>query len=186
MSYLITEYVQQMVSSHIKKGSICVDATAGNGNDTIFLCEKTGENGRVIAFDIQTTAVENTKLRLEKNRFRNADVILDSHSNMKKYVQTDSVDCILFNLGYLPGSDHRISTKGSTSVEAIEQGLSCLKIDGIIGIYIYSGGDSGFKERDCILSYLKKLDNKRYLVIVTEYYNRPNHPPIPAFIIRLK
>lgn len=186
MSYLITEYVHQFVSSHIKKGSICVDATAGNGNDTLFLCQKTGENGKVIALDIQPKAVENTKRYLESNNIGNAKVILDSHSNMGKYVQIESVDCILFNLGYLPGSDHGLSTKGSTTVEAIEQGLLCLKKDGVIGLCIYSGGDSGFEERDCILSYLKKLDNRKYLVLVTQYYNRPNNPPIPAFIIKLK
>ena len=51
---------------------------------------------------------------------------------------------------------------------------------------IYSGGESGFAERDALLSYLKTLDVKKYLVILSCYYNRPNHPPIPVLIKKLK
>lgn len=186
MSYLITEYVHEFVASHITAGGLCIDATAGNGNDTIFLCQAVGETGTVIAFDIQFTAVEKTKKRLLENNIHNAEVILESHANIKDYAKKESVDCILFNLGYLPGGDHTIATKGSTSVEAIEQSLTCLKKNGIIGLCIYSGGDTGYEERDLILSYLKELDHKKYLVLVTQYYNRSNNPPIPAFIVRLK
>ena len=48
---------------------------------------------------------------------------------------------------------------------------------------IYSGGDSGFEERDALLSWLKKLDSRKYLVIKTEYYNRPNNPPMPVLVV---
>ena len=54
-----------------------------------------------------------------------------------------------------------------------------------MSLCIYSGGDSGFEEKDGILQYLRTLDSKKYLVIVSEYYNRPNNPPIPAMIIKL-
>lgn len=186
MSYLITDYVHQFVTSHIQNGSICVDATAGNGNDTVFLCEHAGMDGKVFAFDIQEAAIENTKKRVKESGYQNAEIIFDSHVNMKKYLEEKSVDCILFNFGYLPGGNHAIATKASTSIEAIKEGLDCLKKDGIMGLCIYSGKDSGFEEKEAILNYLKQIDSKKYLVLVTEYYNRVNHPPIPAFIIRLK
>lgn len=186
MSYLITDYVHQFVIPHIFDGSTCIDATAGNGNDTVFLCQHAGENGKVFAFDIQPVAIENTKRKIEENGYQNAEVILDSHVNIRKYVSEESVDCILFNFGYLPGGDHTIATKSSTSVEAIREGLKCLKKGGIMGLCIYSGKDSGFEEKDTILKYLKELDGKKYLVLLTKYYNRSNNPPIPAFIIRLK
>ena len=54
-----------------------------------------------------------------------------------------------------------------------------------MSLCIYSGGDTGFAERDAILSFLKTLDPKKYLVILSQYYNRPNHPPIPAMILKL-
>ena len=53
-----------------------------------------------------------------------------------------------------------------------------------MSLCIYSGGDSGFTERDALLAYLKTLDSKRYLVILSSYYNRPNNPPIPVMIVK--
>ena len=68
---------------------------------------------------------------------------------------------------------------------ALEKSLALLKKDGLLCICIYSGGDTGFAERDAVLDWLKALDSKKYLVLLTQYYNRPNNPPIPAFVIRL-
>ena len=118
-----------------------------------------------------------------KNR---ADVFLESHTKMQKYAKEETVDCIVFNFGYLPGGDHQLATRADTSIEAIKQGLRLLKVGGMMSLCIYSGGDSGFEERDVILSFLKFLDTKYYLVILSSYYNRPNHPPIPVMILKLK
>lgn len=95
------------------------------------------------------------------------------------------VSCIVFNFGYLPGGLHELATKVETSVVALEESLTILKRGGIISLCIYSGKDSGFEERDALLEYLKNLDRKKYLVIMSSYYNRPNHPPIPGLIIRI-
>lgn len=184
--YQITEWCHHFIREHVQEGDCCIDATAGNGNDTQFLCELVGENGKIYAFDIQEEAVKSTKERLERNGMSNrAEVLLDSHVNMGKYVVENSVSCIVFNFGYLPGGDHNLATKGETSIQAIYEGLRLLKKGGIMSLCIYSGGDSGFEERDAILTELKKLDTKRYLVILSSYYNRPNHPPIPVLIIKL-
>lgn len=78
-----------------------------------------------------------------------------------------------------------MATKGETSIAAMEAGLALLKAGGIMSLCIYSGGDSGFEEKDAVLAWLRTLDSKRFLVIVSEYYNRPNHPPIPAFVVKL-
>ena len=104
---------------------------------------------------------------------------------MSNYVTRESISCIVFNFGYLPGGDHNLATRKETSILAIHEGLDLLKKGGIMSLCIYSGGDSGFDERDAILEALKKLDTKRYLVILSSYFNRPNHPPIPVLIIKL-
>ena len=185
-NYQITEWCHHFIRDHVKAGDICIDATAGNGNDTQVLCELVGEQGKVLAFDIQEVAVENTRKRLKDAGLdARTEVYLESHENMAKYAKENSVSCIVFNFGYLPGGDHNLATGKESSIAAIWEGLKLLKKGGMMSLCIYSGGDSGFEERDAILEELKKLDGKRYLVIVSSYYNRPNNPPIPVLIIKL-
>ena len=184
--YQISDWCHHFITEHVRPGDFCIDATMGNGYDTLLLSQLVGREGRVLSFDIQELACTNTKKRLqESNAPDNYQLILDSHSHMKQYAKEDSVDCIVFNFGYLPGGDHQLATKSSTSISAIEQGLSLLKKGGLMSLCIYSGGDSGFEERDALLSYLKMLDSKKYLVILSSYYNRPKNPPIPVLIRKL-
>lgn len=184
--FQITEYCHHFLDEFICEGDTCIDATAGNGNDTEFLCKKVGESGKIYAFDIQKEAIEHTKARLEEGGLENrAQLILDGHENMTSYVK-EEVAAILFNFGYLPGGDHKIATRYQTSIQAIQAGMSLLKVNGIMNLCIYSGGDTGYEERDAILSYLKELDSRKWLVIMSSYYNRKNNPPIPVFMIRIK
>lgn len=185
MDYQITSYIQHFIREHVKEGDFCIDATAGNGKDTLLLCQLVGESGSVLAFDIQTIALEHTKELLDRYHCK-AELILSSHVKMGDYAKEESVDCIMFNFGYLPKGDHTICTKAESSIAAIEIGLSLLKQGGIMTLCIYSGQDSGFEERDALLSYLKTLDGKKYLVILSCYYNRIHHPPIPVVIKKLK
>ena len=64
--------------------------------------------------------------------------------------------------------------------------ISWLLKGGLMTICIYSGGDTGFQERDAMLSFIRQLDPHKYLVILSEYANRPNDPPIPVLIIKLQ
>ena len=192
-NYQITSWVHHFLEDHVKPGDICIDATMGNGNDTALLSKLAGETGRVVAFDIQQLALDHTKEKMVKEECpENYELVLDSHETMGNYAKENTVSCITFNLGYLPGGDHEMATKGESSIRAIETGLGAietgvnlLKKKGLMTVCIYSGGDSGFEEKEAVLSYIKGLDAKKYLVIVSEYVNRPNNPPIPVLIIKL-
>lgn len=165
--------------------AICIDATAGRGNDTLFMAQLVGESGHVTAFDIQQDAVDSTKKLLEENGVSHrADVLLKSHSEMDALFDEGSVSCITFNFGWLPKGDHSVSTKKETSIEAIEKGLRLLKKDGIMTLIIYYGRDTGFEERDAILEYLPTIDSEKYTVLEMPFVNRPNCPPIPIIIMR--
>ena len=184
-NYQITSWVHHFMEDHVQKGDICIDATMGNGNDTALLSKLVGESGKVIAFDVQQLALDHTKERMEKEECPdNYQLVLESHEHMGNYAEKESVSCIAFNLGYLPGGDHAKATRAESSIRAIETGLDLLKKNGLMTVCIYSGGDSGFEEKNEVLTYLKQLDGKKYLVIVSEYYNRPNNPPIPVLIIK--
>ena len=135
----ITEWCHSVIASNAVQGGTYIDATMGNGNDTLFLCRLAGQSGHVWAFDIQECALQNTKaLLLANGCLDQASLILDGHEHMSQYLEPESADVICFNFGYLPG----------------------------------------------ILTYLKTLAPKEYTVIVNEYYNRGNCPPLPVFIFK--
>jgi SAM-dependent methyltransferase len=181
----ITHWCHEIIRSQAQRGGLYVDATMGNGNDTVFLCELAGETGEVFAFDIQEQAVKATQKLLEEQGVATKyHLILDGHENMDHYIQEGKADVICFNFGYLPGGDHTIATQASTSIIAIQKGLELLKSGGMMCLCVYSGGDTGFEEKNCILNYLKELAPKKYTVIVNEYFNRGNNPPTPIFIFK--
>lgn len=200
-NYQITEWCHHFIKEQVCEGDYCIDATCGNGHDTSLLCRLVGENGLVAGFDIQEGAIEKTKERLRENGLeKRARLFCCGHERMDEVLFSDPicekmtghteneygcVSCVVFNFGYLPGGSHELATKAATSVEAIEQSLRLLKKGGLISLCIYSGKDSGFEEKKVLLDYLKELDSRKYLVIMSSYYNRPNNPPIPGIIIRL-
>lgn len=185
-NHQITQWCARFIKEQVEPGDICIDATMGNGNDTLLLSRLCGPNGKVFAFDIQEMALENTSRRLlQEQAPQNYTLLLQSHEAMSEYAEEGTVSCIVFNFGYLPGGDHTKATRYDSSINAMEQGLRLLKKGGILSLCIYSGGDSGFEERDAILQWLKQLDSKKYLVIKSDYYNRPNHPPIPVLVIKM-
>lgn len=166
-------------------GGNAVDCTMGNGHDTLFLAELAGENGHVTAFDIQSTAVENTKRLIESHGLSDrVSLIHAGHEHIDEYV-TEPICAAMFNLGYLPGGNHSIATRADTTICAINKCLELLQPGGIVSIGIYYGGDSGFDEKNAVYEFLKTVDFKKYLLISHEYINRPNCPPIAVIIEKL-
>ena len=136
----------------------------------------------VYAFDVQQQAVEATLNRLTENGATNATVILDGHEKVANYVEQEIAGAI-FNLGYLPGADHSIVTKGNTTIMAIEQLLKQLKVGGIIVLVIYHGHEGGKEERDEVLHFVRSLPQKYVHVLRYEFINQQNDPP---FIVALE
>jgi predicted methyltransferase len=183
---------QALAQSHeyarmvVKEGDTVVDATMGNGNDTVFLAELVGKTGKVYAFDIQSIALEKTDEKLsQKNLEKRCILICDGHENMAQYIK-EPVKLVMFNLGYRPGGDHSIATTGETTMKAVYAAMENLVVHGLIIIVIYHGGDTGFSERDYILKELPKIDSKSFAVMLTKFLNLPNNPPMLVCIERLK
>ena len=173
--------VHQLLRANVRPGDFCIDATAGKGRDTALLCRLAGEQGRVLAFDVQTEALAQTRELLNSEGL-NAELILDSHANMGAYASLESVDCIVFNFGRLPGGDPKIMTRAESSIAAIGAGLELLKPGGVMALAIYYGGENGYGERDAILAYLKTLDSRRFTVLTCDWSNRSGDPPIPVLL----
>ena len=181
MRITMTDWIHQVLDGYIKEGDCCIDATMGKGGDTYYLCSKTGIDGKVYAFDVQEDAVRQTRALLAKEHL-SAEVYLDSHANMAHYAEPETVDCIVFNFGRLPGGDPTKFTTAETSLPAVDAGLKLLKKGGLMALALYYGKENGYAERDAILAHLRELDDRTYTVLGCEWMNRKNDPPLPIFI----
>lgn len=168
------DYVKRV----LREGDIAVDATAGNGNDTLMLASIIGDTGKVYSFDIQKAALDNTEKKLRGcGMLERVMLINDGHQNMDIYVGK-GIKAVTFNLGYLPGGDHSISTTADTTIEAIEKAMTLIADDGIITVVVYYGGDSGFEEKNTLIKYIETIDSKKFTVMKTRFVNQLNCPPI--------
>ena len=173
----ITEVNKIFLEKVIQKGDVVIDATMGNGYDTVYLGNLVGENGKVYAFDVQEEAIISTRKKVIRDNMEDrVKLILDGHENLDKYVE-ENVSCIVFNLGYLPRAKHVIITKPDTTLEAIKKGLNILKPNGIMSIAAYIGHEGGLEEKNHICKYLDNLDQKEYNVLHMEFTNQINNPP---------
>lgn len=177
----VLPFAKELLKDALHEGDVAVDATAGNGYDTLFLAQLVGEAGHVYAFDVQEDALNATAERLGNYRER-ATLILNGHEHVLKYVDRE-IGGAVFNLGYLPGSDHGVVTKGETTIMAIQGILNRLKIGGIIVLVVYHGHEGGKEERDAILDYVSTLPQSRVDVMKYEFLNQKNSPP---FIIAIE
>lgn len=172
---------QSFLRQYVRAGDTCIDATAGKGRDTAFLCALTGENGRVLAFDIQTEAIRETRALLEQKQLR-AELIVDSHANMERYCAPETVRAVVFNFGRLPGGDRHIFTQAQSSIYAVNAALRLLAPGGVMCLSVYYGGPNGYEERDALLAWAKELDDRQYSVLLCDWVNRPNEPPLTILV----
>ncbi len=169
---------REIMDRKLEKGHVCVDATLGNGHDSLYLAEKIGEEGKLYAFDIQEIALETSRKRLEKDGLAaNTIFIHDGHENLDKYVK-EPVDLFIYNLGYLPRGDKDIRTKKSTTRESLEKALKLLEKNGIILITCYTGHDGGMEEKNAVEELLRNLDQNFFNVLKYDFINQKNFPPI--------
>lgn len=173
----VTEVNKVFIDKIVNPGDTVIDATMGNGYDTLYLAKLVGNAGKVYAFDVQEEALKSTKKKVERDNLQGyVELILDGHENMDKYVK-EEVSCILFNLGYLPRAKHNIITKPETTLQALEKSLNLLKPNGVISVAIYTGHEGGMDEKNEVCQYLNNLDQNYYNVLHMNFTNQVNNPP---------
>jgi 16S rRNA C1402 N4-methylase RsmH len=183
----ILPFARTLLEKAIHPGDIAVDATLGNGHDTLFLAQLVGENGQVFGFDIQEQAVENSGRRLEEHGLADRVTLFrKGHEEILQSIPEDFYEKVagaVFNLGYLPGGDKTVVTKPATTISAIEQLIRILAPEGIIVLVIYHGHEGGAAERDALLQYVRNLDQKKAHVLQYQFINQENNPP---FIVAIE
>ena len=148
-----------------------IDATCGNGYDVLFLANHYKE---VIGIDIQALAIKRTKAKTLD--LSNVKLYQDDFNNITNYGMSN---LIVFNLGFLPGSDRKVKTQDYTSNEAILKAYSIL--DGIMLVACYVQHEGGYKEFTNLLNSLKEnninyileddFENKEKLIIIKRVQN---------------
>jgi len=166
----LTQKVHLDLLARIQSGSVAIDATAGNGFDTLFLASCCGKNGQVFAFDIQQQAIDSTHKRLDKAglldrvtlRCAGHETMLDQ---IPEYLH-GKIDIILFNLGYLPRADKSVITQESTTLLALESSLKLISKEGYISILAYPGHPGGREETESVKSWATSLPASLFSVLI--------------------
>lgn len=182
MQYKILNNTVSITKSYIKRyikhGQVVLDATVGNGKDTVLMANMVGDSGKVYGFDIQEIAIEKTReLLKENNLIERAIFIKDSHENLNKYISL-KLDFIIYNLGYLPNGDKNIVTKSSSTIKSLKSSLNLLNYNGLLLINSYIGHAGGLEENIQIENLLKDLNQKEFNVLKHTFINQKNNPHI--------
>jgi SAM-dependent methyltransferase len=167
-------------------GDRAIDATCGNGQDTLLLAKLVGEEGKVWAFDIQAEALSTTKDLLKADALvGRVSLVHAGHERMAEFV-AEPVKAILFNLGYLPTGGQDIKTFAATTVAALEQGKKLLLPSGIILIAVYTGHDGGGGEWSAVKAWAEELDPHEFNVWQSRQLNRSEKAPFLVMVEKMQ
>ena len=159
-------------------GARAVDATMGNGRDTLWLCQRVGPEGHVYAFDIQAQAVESTRARLtEAGIADRVSLILDSHANMATHVHQPP-RLIAFNLGFLPGGDKQVTTLLPSTLAAVRAAMDLLLPGGVLLVCCYPGHAEGQRELDALRGAFAAVPPQAFNILEHRFVNAGPGAPV--------
>lgn len=187
----LTEKVQALIHQYLQKGDLAIDATAGNGHDTLSLAQCVGTSGRVYAIDIQTAALDATRQRLQANHcLHQCNLIEGDHRQALQSlleVHSEQARMITFNLGYLPGSDKAIQTTTASTLPALDAATTLLQTDGWLLVTAYRGHPGGLIEAEAVADWFSRLPTDKWDLQVFEPIVKSGRiPPILHVATKLK
>lgn len=182
----LTERVHQYLEQHLTEGALAIDATAGNGHDTLKMAQLVGISGKVIAIDLQTSAIAATKARLHEAQIETPiDYLEADHADLLEGIANESTGtatAITFNLGYLPGSDKSIQTNPASTLRALSASLQLLEKGGVLLVTAYRGHEGGLEESKHVETWMRDQESRGY----TTECHEPTANRIPPILWVLK
>lgn len=178
---LLLQAAHDFLAACIQPGDFTLDGTVGNGHDTRFLARCAGPAGRVYGFDIQAAALGATGERLRAEGLE-AQVTLfhTGHEHLDAVLPIEArhgLRAAMFNLGYLPGGAHVLTTQGASTVAALNQTLTHLLPGGRISVMLYPGHAGGPAEGAAVTAWAAGLDRRAYQVLHTRLLNQGEDAP---------
>ena len=177
-------------------GILAVDATCGNGNDTLFLAERlfalTAASRRdwvVLGLDVQEAALESAKALLHscpgRDRVR---LVLTGHEHLAALLddyarsETDAgravpvTACVMYNLGFLPRSDKLVVTRTKSTLVSLEAAGAALSPGGLLIVHAYGGHAGGGEELAAVDAWCASLPYDGWLAARYAVVNKQRNP----------
>lgn len=179
----LLDFAHTLAAAALAPGGLAIDATVGNGHDTLFLVRKVGASGHVVGFDVQAEALTATRERVQSQAPDASDrlrLVHAGHETMAAHLgkgDIGTVGAIMFNLGYLPGGDHSVTTKPATTRRALDASLEFLRPGGVITIVAYPGHEGGEEEAEAVAAWGATLPEDKFLVLSYQFANQTADPP---------
>jgi tRNA1(Val) A37 N6-methylase TrmN6 len=157
-----------LIRDFLRPGDTAIDATIGNGHDTMFLAEQVSPYGHVYGFDIQQAAIESTQEKFRLSPLSDCLTLIHaSHAEINNKIPAHfygKINAIMFNLGYLPGGDKSIITQTESTLTALTVASRMLAVNGIITLLAYPGHQGGDEETDQVKNWCEQLDTRQFKV----------------------
>jgi SAM-dependent methyltransferase len=166
-------------------GALAIDATVGNGYDTLFLAHRVGPKGKVLGFDVQKAALAGAREILKfVGSIDRVSLIHESHTRLSDFLPAGStIAGAMFNLGYLPRGNRQIITRPDTTVLALRSVLEHLAERGRVTLLAYRGHEGGIPEYEGVRQFLEQLPGDEWLV---EELASTNDSPIAPRLFRIQ
>ena len=165
MSRRLTRLAHELAEEILSPGDRVVDATAGNGHDTLFLAEQVGAAGKVWAFDVQAAALAATRERLAAaGCAARVELIHAGHETLAERLPSEEkgrLAAVFFNLGYLPRGDHALITRGETTRTALDAATEWVRLGGHLSLLVYPGHPGGVEEAQMVREWIAE-ENARW------------------------
>lgn len=179
-------FVHHVLAKQLTPQSYVIDATLGNGHDAVFMTDILGRNGRFFGFDLQPQALTSTKTKLAAATCR-VRLFCQNHATMYTTLQQfeQHIDCVIFNLGFLPHDTSPLTTLWTTTYSAMIQAIGLLRQRGILIIVSYPGHTEGKEEHSALERLLQRVSSQHFYITTYQQINGCNHPPVVYIIEKL-
>lgn len=169
------DFAHEIWEQFVKKGDTLIDATIGNGHDTLFLAKLLNGQGKIFGYDIQKQAINNTKLLLQTELSEKEGAIVTLYHQSHENFYEKEAKLIVYNLGYLPRGDKNLTTNVETTIKSLKSALKILQNGGLISILCYVGHPMGKKEFDALNTFFNTIP-KNFILTEHHWINRLNAP----------
>jgi 16S rRNA C1402 N4-methylase RsmH len=177
----VLDFAHVLARRALDPGDVAIDATVGNGHDTVVLAEAVGDSGRVFGFDVQGEAIEQTRARLaDEEALAEMELLQVGHEDLHRHLPDalhGRVGAVMFNLGYLPGSSSSLTTAPETTIPALDAAVEVLRPGGVVTVVLYTGHEGGEKEAAAVDEWAAELPQTQFQALSYQFVNQQNNPP---------